>query len=105
MFVVDDIITAGVGIVNNLVKVHKWDEWFKALLGLHMSFLLCFSGACGTALIAGRYFSVALGYGLTSGAGAVLAYWSYNPKLRGVMIVKDKRQEQELSNYQGELKP
>lgn len=95
-----DLITAGVGVIEKLVELHKLNEWIKLIFGFIFTFVTTYSMACGGFLISGHSFAVSCGYGLISAAGAITALFFYNPRTKGIMIVQDKNNIPDMSNYQ-----
>jgi uncharacterized membrane protein (DUF441 family) len=86
-----DWATAGVSLINNLIKLHKLDEWVKLLLGFFVSWFAATTGACGAALMAHQPTSVAIGTGLTTGAACLLAVFRYSDRTKGIWIAYDQK--------------
>lgn len=95
-----DVITAGVQIVNKLIELHKLDEWAKLIFGFVFTFITTYSVACGTSLVTGHNLLVSTGSGLLAGAGSITALFYFNPRTKGIMIVQDKANLPDMSNYQ-----
>lgn len=97
-----DLITAGVGIVNELIRLHHMDGWFKLIFGFCFTFVTTFSMACGTSLIGRSTYGVAIGYGLIAAAGAITALFVMSPQTKGIMVVQDQKNMPgvDLSQYQ-----
>ncbi len=97
-----DLITAGVGIINTIIKMHHLDVWFKLIFGFVFTFVVTGSMATGTALIGHATYGVAVGYGLIASAGAVSALFMMSPQTKGIMIVQDHKNMPavDLSQYQ-----
>lgn len=98
--IVSDFITGGFGILQKLIEVHKLNEWTKLVFGFVLTYVTAFSAATGQALIRHIEPPVAVGYGFISGAGAVMALFFYNPRTRGIMVVQDKTNSVDMSQFQ-----
>jgi len=98
--IVTDFITGGFGLIEKLIEAHKVNEWAKLVFGFVLTFVCTFCAATGQALIRHSETPVAIGYGLVSAAGAVLALFMYNPRTRGIMVVTDKSNPLDMSQFQ-----
>jgi hypothetical protein len=95
-----DLITAGVGVIEKLILLHRINEWTKLIFGFAFTFVTAYSTACGASLVSGHGWTVSAGTGLLSASGAITALFMLNPRTRGIMIVQDKKNLPDISDYQ-----
>lgn len=95
-----NFIEGGFGVIEKLIQLHKLNEWFKLIFGFAITAFTTFCAASGGCLVVGKSWAYSFGWGLLSCSGSVTALFMYNPRTRGIMIVQDKNNMPDLSNYQ-----
>lgn len=80
------LISGAFSFVENLIKEHRINEWFKLVFSFVFSYATTFSFVCGTALTAGKSWILAIGSGMVSGAVVVTYLFRRSPLTKGLFV-------------------
>lgn len=91
--------------VEGLIKLHRLNQWAKAVMGCCIAWTISAQAAAGAALMAHQSWQFAAGAGLSAGAVALFLQAKNDPLLKGITFTYPQNIYESAKDYESELHP
>ena len=84
--IVAELVQGIFGGVEQIIQMHKINNWITLLITMLISFWCSSAFTCGTALLAHRSWAESVGAGLVSGSVMAVVVFRRSPLSRGMIV-------------------